>query len=105
MNTLRSSIVRVQEMFDQYEPELKKKLFISRAYSNDKPERKIKCPQCGYFLCKAYGTEHYCVSVMCNKCKFKEVIDLALFRTMKLKQIYNEKEGYWYVPSHGEIPA
>ena len=70
-----------------------------------KPERKIKCPQCGYFLCKAYGTEHCCISVLCNKCKFKEVIDLALFRTMRLKQIYNEKEGYWYVPTHGEIPA
>ncbi len=92
-------------MFETYESPVRRKLYQSQRAVVGLNERKIKCPSCGFLLCKAYGHEHCYVSVVCEKCKFNEVIDLALFRTMRLKQFYNEKEGYWYVPSQEEQPA
>ncbi|MBR1905564.1 MAG: hypothetical protein IJ819_03750 [Clostridiales bacterium] len=83
-------------MFEQYPPQLRRKLYASQQLAIGKAKRNVKCPVCGSLLYKAVGREHQIVEAFCRKCGFNEVIDLALFRTMKLKQIYNEKEGYWY---------
>ena len=85
-------------MFDQYDSQLRRKLYASQALAVGKTKRNVKCPVCGALLCKVVGREHQLMDALCRKCGFNEVIDLALFRTMKLKQIYNAKEGYWYCP-------
>ena len=92
-------------MFEEYDPTVRRNLFMSKRATSGLEERRIKCPKCGFYLCRTYGRIHCCVSVVCDKCKFREVIDLALFRTMKLKEIYNEKEGYWFVPTKEAQPA
>ena len=45
--------------------------------------RTIRCPVCGFYLLDVYGKDHYLVRIKCQKCKFDETIDTALFRTMK----------------------
>ncbi len=86
-------------MYEGIAPPIRRNLYQSKRAVVGLAERKIKCPACGFFLCKAYGERiHCCISVRCEKCKFNDVIDLALFRTMHLKQVYNAKEGYWFVP-------
>ena len=45
--------------------------------------REIRCPHCGFYLLDVYGRDHYYIRVKCRKCKFDELIDTALFRTMK----------------------
>ena len=34
----------------------------------------------------AYGQDHYYIQVKCQKCKFSDTIDTALFRTMGKRQ-------------------
>ena len=46
--------------------------------------REIKCPVCGFHLLDVYGRDHHYTKVKCNKCKFNEVIDTALFRTVRV---------------------
>ena len=48
--------------------------------------RTIRCPNCGFYLLDVYGKNHYYIRVKCRKCKFNEVIDTALFRTMSRKR-------------------
>ncbi|MCR5383146.1 MAG: hypothetical protein K6E72_00675 [Saccharofermentans sp.] len=91
-------------MFDQYEPQLRRKLYASKILAIGKSKRNVKCPVCGNLLFKPVGREHQIIEALCRKCGFNEEIDLALFRRMKLKQIYNSKEGYWYCP-HTERQA
>ena len=39
--------------------------------------------RCGYRLIDVYGYDHYLVHVKCQRCKFNDVVDTALFRTMR----------------------
>ena len=45
--------------------------------------REVRCPKCGFYLLNVFGYDHYIVRVKCRKCKFNDVIDTALFRTLK----------------------
>lgn len=60
-----------------------KKLEMSRKGVEVEQLRAIRCPHCGFYLLDVYGHDHYYVRVKCRKCKFDELIDTALFRTMK----------------------
>ena len=74
------------------------KLAVSRAGAEALPIRTIRCPSCGFHLLNVYGQDHYFLQVKCQKCKFSETIDTALFRTMskrrqKRLQAYCEEIG------------
>lgn len=60
-----------------------KKLEMSREGVDVAQLREIRCPHCGFYLLDVYGRDHYYIRVKCRKCKFDELIDTALFRTMK----------------------
>ena len=62
---------------------LKKKLAMSKEGLKAEPLRTIRCPSCGFYLLDVIGQDHCYVRVKCRKCKFNEVIDTALFRTLK----------------------
>ena len=64
-------------------PEIADKLKRSRQAAEGIPMRAIRCPLCGFYLLDAYGSGHYLIRIKCRKCKFDEVIDTALFRTMR----------------------
>jgi phage FluMu protein Com len=66
-------------------PNLDFKLDLSRRGSEKLVRREIRCPKCGFYLLDVFGTEHYYTRVKCQKCKFSEVIDTALFRTVRTK--------------------
>ena len=91
-------------MFDQYEPALRRKLYASSILAIGKTKRNVKCPICGNLLYKPVGREHQAIEALCKKCGFNEVIDLELFRTMRLNKKKKKKEGYWYCP-HPERQA
>lgn len=67
-------------------PELQEKLEMSKAGAQAQPIRTVKCPVCGFYLLDVSGRDHYYIRVKCRKCKFDEIIDTALFRTMKTNQ-------------------
>ncbi|MBR0418284.1 MAG: hypothetical protein IJI66_03860 [Erysipelotrichaceae bacterium] len=90
-------------MFEQYPPQLRRKLYASQLLAIGKAKRNVKCPVCGALLYKAVGREHQVVEALCRKCGFNEIIDLALFRTMRLNQVYNLEEGYWYCPHQEQL--
>lgn len=90
-------------MFEQYDSQLRRKLYASQALAVGKAKRNVKCPVCGSLLYKVTGREHLIVEALCRKCGFNEEIDLALFRTMKLRQIYDAKGGYWHCPHPEQI--
>lgn len=69
-----------------FSPELQEKLEMSKAGAQAKPIRTLKCPVCGLHLLDVSGQDHYYIRVKCRKCKFDEMIDTALFRTMKSRQ-------------------
>ena len=64
-------------------PDVKCRLARSRMLAGQKPERTIRCPNCGFRLLDVYGYDHCLVRVKCRKCKFSDVIDTALFRTAR----------------------
>lgn len=64
-------------------PEVAEKLRRSREAAEGLPLRMIRCPNCGFYLLQVYGHGHYLLNVKCNKCKFHQIIDTALFRTMR----------------------
>ncbi|MBR4743139.1 MAG: hypothetical protein IK082_02975 [Oscillospiraceae bacterium] len=64
-------------------PDVRCRLARSRALAGRKPERTIRCPNCGFHLLDVYGYDHCLVRVKCRKCKFSDVIDTALFRTAR----------------------
>lgn len=67
-------------------PDVQERLAASRAGAEAKVLRTIRCPSCGFHLLSVYGQDHYYIQVKCQKCKFAETIDTALFRTMGKQQ-------------------
>ncbi len=76
----------MQSVRENYAAGVKYRLYQSKMSAGQKPVRTIRCPQCGFHLLDVYGYDHYLVSVRCRKCKFNEVIDTALFRTIHRKR-------------------
>ena len=64
-------------------PDLREKLAASREGIQAEHIRTIRCPSCGFYLLDVYGHDHYYIRVKCRKCKFDEIIDTALFRTLR----------------------
>lgn len=77
----------------QCDPEVMNKLALSQLAAEKLIKREIKCPVCGFYLMDVYGRDHHITRVKCRKCKFNEVIDTALFRTVKPRRIYRVKTG------------
>ena len=77
------SMQMVNEKYSIAGSELAKKLAMSREGMKAERLRTIRCPCCGFYLLEVAGYDHYYISVKCRKCKFNEVIDTALFRTLK----------------------
>lgn len=67
-------------------PDTVKKLEYSRRRAEVLIKREIKCPVCGFHLLEVYGRDHHITRVKCQKCKFNEFIDTALFRTIKIRK-------------------
>ena len=65
--------------------EIVNKLEFSRRQAERLVKREIKCPNCGFHLLEVYGTDHHITRVKCQKCKFNELIDTAMFRTMRTR--------------------
>ncbi len=68
-------------------PELQDKLEASREGIQSEQIRTIRCPSCGFYLLDVYGHDHYYIRVKCRKCKFDELIDTALFRTLGRRRL------------------
>lgn len=64
---------------------LEDKLQFSRQAAEQLVKREIRCPRCGFYLIDVYGRGHHITRVKCNKCKFNELIDTGLFRTVKVQ--------------------
>jgi phage FluMu protein Com len=79
--------MQVQSANRQYDPELLRKLALSQMAAEELMKREIKCPACGFYLMDVYGRDHHITRVKCRKCKFNEVIDTALFRTVKPRSV------------------
>lgn len=77
------------ERYSKPVPDLQEKLSQSRAGAEKFELRQIKCPNCGFYLLDVYGRDHHYTRVKCRKCKFNEVIDTALFRTVRIRQYRN----------------
>lgn len=76
----------VAERYSKPEPAVLKKLEQSLLGAEKLVRREIKCPNCGFYLLDVYGRDHHYTRVKCRKCKFNEVIDTALFRTIRREQ-------------------
>ena len=63
--------------------------------------RTVRCPNCGFYLLDVCGKDHYYVRVKCRKCKFDEVIDTALFRTMGRRRRPALRPGRRRIPAAG----
>ena len=75
----------VVERYSKPEPAVLEKLEQSRLGAEKLVRREIKCPNCGFYLLDVYGRDHHYTRVKCRKCKFNDVIDTALFRTIRTK--------------------
>ena len=71
------------DKYGTMDPDLLACLEESKKMAEGEELRLIKCPQCGFILMKVIGRNHVIVKVKCQKCKFCEVMDIALFRTVK----------------------
>lgn len=65
--------------------EVQEKLDFSRKQSETLEMRDVKCPVCGFKVLEVFGHEHQIMRVKCRKCKFNDIMDIALFRTMKVR--------------------
>jgi phage FluMu protein Com len=70
------------------DPVVQEKLRQSKLKAEKLVKREIRCPRCGFYLMDVYGYGHYITRVKCRKCKFDEVIDTGLFRTMRHQKRY-----------------
>lgn len=77
------------ELYSNPVPDFQEKLALSRAGAEKLELRQIKCPNCGFYLLDVYGRDHHYTRVKCRKCKFNDVIDTALFRTIRIRQYRN----------------
>ena len=80
-------------------PDWEVKLAKSKAGAEHLELRHVVCPFCSYPLLEVYGREHHYTRVKCRKCKFNDVIDTALFRTMHLSRrnnsLLNKHQRYY----------
>ncbi len=64
--------------------EAEQKLLFSKQLAETLERRDVKCPQCGFRVLEVYGRDHHITRVKCQKCKFNDIIDTALFRTIRV---------------------
>ena len=72
----------------QVAPEIQKRLLLSRVEAESLKERDILCPTCGFRIQRVFSDATGHLSVKCQKCKFNELIDTAMFRTIKKRGTY-----------------
>ncbi len=77
-----------------HDPAVIEKLERTKAAAEYLISRKVECPNCGFFLMEVYGTDHHITRAKCQKCKFNELIDTALFRTQKVRNRYWTSRPY-----------
>ena len=74
------------QRFRPLSPEAEEKLLFSKRAAETLERRDVKCPQCGFRVLEVYGRDHHITRVKCQKCKFNDIIDTALFRTVKVRR-------------------
>ncbi len=72
----------INERHGTASPDVQEKLTASIKGAHVRQLRTIRCPCCGFYLLDIYGHDHCYIRVKCRKCKFDEIIDTALFRTI-----------------------
>ena len=65
-------------MFEEYSPQIRRKLYKSYYTSRGKRSREIRCPKCGLLLWVAVGTDHGFLQKKCRKCKFQGWLEVGL---------------------------
>ncbi len=76
---------------ENLQPEVLKKLELSREKAKSLATRKMRCPVCGFLVQIIPVTQTDIVFVKCRKCKFSGPLDPALFRTQRRRASYCKK--------------
>ncbi len=71
------------EKYGALPPETLEKLVISRRESLTMAKRPIRCPRCHRIIMQTSIHDHELVIVKCKYCRFKEPMDMALFRRIR----------------------
>ncbi len=72
----------------QVEPEIQKRLLLSRVEAESLKERDILCPTCGFRIQRVFSDATGHLSVKCQKCK-----NVHIFKSRLLPQ--NPQERIW----------
>ena len=67
----------------QVEPEIQKRLLLSRVEAESLKERDILCPTCGFRIQRVFSDATGHLSVKCQKCKNVHILNLAFFRRIR----------------------
>ena len=67
----------------QVEPEIQKRLLLSRVEAESLKERDILCPTCGFRIQRVFSDATGHLSVKCQKCKNVHILNLAYFRRIR----------------------
>ena len=92
----------------QVEPEIQKRLLLSRVEAESLKERDILCPTCGFRIQRVFSDATGHLSVKCQKCKNVHILNLAYFRRIRrngYRQIFikERKQEYCAAGSHSSL--
>ena len=71
--------------FREPDEEVRRKLALSKEEYEKAEKKPLRCPVCGYKLIGASAVRSGLVEVKCQKCKFEGPMNLAYFRTQRLR--------------------
>ncbi len=77
----------------QVEPEIQKRLLLSRVEAESLKERDILCPTCGFRIQRVFSDATGHLSVKCQKCKNVHILNLAYFRKNPQERIWQELQA------------
>lgn len=69
-----------------------RKLSLSIQEAEGKEKLEVKCPICAFPLIGMYGEKKGIARIKCRKCKYEGPVNLAYFRTLKIKHLRYEPE-------------
>lgn len=75
----------------QVEPEIQKRLLLSRVEAESLKERDILCPTCGFRIQRVFSDATGHLSVKCQKCKNVHILNLAYFRFLYKQEVLHAK--------------